>query len=117
MKYTSAKDAKHYGTTYLARYFFLKTFFSLSLFFSLNCKCHSNECRIKEKGNENIHLQERKSLRHVCRTDLSVGSVLSTIQAPVCRLERQDSFLQVGNTREVLIGTIDRVIVGETPAS
>lgn len=113
MKYTSAKDGLH---TWLDIFFF-KHFFSLSLFFSLNCKCHSNECRIKEKGNENIHLQERKSLRHVCRTDLSVGSVLSTIQAPVCRLERQDSFLQVGNTREVLIGTIDRVIVGETPAS
>lgn len=42
---------------------------------------------------------------------------LSTIAAPVCRLERQVSFLQVGNTREALIGTIDRAIVGETPAS
>lgn len=51
------------------------------------------------------------------KTDLSVGAVLSTIAAPVCRLERQVSFLQVGNTREALIGTIDRAIVGETPAS
>lgn len=65
-----------------------------------------------------IYKREReKSLRHVCRTDLSVGAVLSTIAAPVCRLERQVSFLQVGNTREALIGTIDRAIVGETPAS
>lgn len=61
--------------------------------------------------------ERKKSLRHVCRTDLSVGAVLSTIAAPVCRLERQVSFLQVGNTREALIGTIDRAIVGETPAS
>lgn len=61
--------------------------------------------------------REKKSLRHVCRTDLSVGALLSTIAAPVCRLERQVSFLQVGNTREALIGTIDRAIVGETPAS
>lgn len=60
-----------------------------------------------------IYKRERKkSLRHVCRTDLSVGAVLSTIAAPVCRLERQVSFLQVGNTREALIGTIDRAIVG-----
>lgn len=65
-----------------------------------------------------IYKREReKSLRHVCRTDLSVGAVLSTIAAPVCRLERQVSFLQVGNTREALTGTIDRAIVGETPAS
>lgn len=65
-----------------------------------------------------IYKRERKkSLGHVCRTDLSVGAVLSTIAAPVCRLERQVSFLQVGNTREALIGTIDRAIVGETPAS
>lgn len=72
---------------------------------------------LKKKEMKIFIYKREKSLRHVCRTDLSVGSVLSTIQAPVCRLERQDSFLQVGNTREVLIGTIDRVIVGETPAS
>jgi hypothetical protein len=47
----------------------------------------------------------------VYRTVWSVLAELSTTEAPDSRPERQLSYLQVGNTRAVLIGTIDKAIV------